>query len=142
MDVFHLLLRTSRILNKYGGGKIIYRFMRVYYCCDIPPSIICNGVYFCHEGFGCLFNSKTIIGSGTKVQHGVTIGEVHGKVPIIGKNCYIGARSIIIGGIHIGDNVTIGAGSVVVKSVPDNCVIAGNPARIIRVIEEGEKQND
>lgn len=52
--------------------------------------------------------------------------------PIIGNNVVLGASVTIIGGIHIGDNVTIGAGSVVVKDVPSNCIVAGNPARIIR----------
>ena len=50
----------------------------------------------------------------------------------IGKNCFIGTRSIILPGIKIGDNVVIGAGSVVTKDVPSNCIVAGNPAKIIR----------
>lgn len=41
---------------------------------------------------------------------------------------------VIIGKINIGSNVKIGAGSVVVKDVPDNCVVAGNPARIIKTL--------
>ncbi len=40
-------------------------------------------------------------------------------------------RCIILKGVHIGNNVVIGAGSVVTKNVPDNCVVAGNPAKII-----------
>lgn len=39
---------------------------------------------------------------------------------------------VIIGNVHIGNNVIIGAGSVVVKDVPDNAVVVGNPARIIK----------
>ena len=42
----------------------------------------------------------------------------------------------IIGGVHIGNDVVIGAGSVVVNDIPDGCVVAGNPARIIRRISE------
>lgn len=51
---------------------------------------------------------------------------------LIGKNCFIGARSIILPGIHINNGCIVGAGSVVTKDVPDNCAVAGNPARIIR----------
>lgn len=43
----------------------------------------------------------------------------------------------VIGNINIGNNVTIGAGSVVIKSIPDNCVVVGNPARIVK--KNGEK---
>ncbi len=50
----------------------------------------------------------------------------------IGKNCFIGARSIILPGIQIGDGSVVGSGSVVTKDVPPRCVVAGNPAQIIR----------
>lgn len=46
----------------------------------------------------------------------------------------LGCNVTIIGGVHIGDNVMVGAGSVVVKDIPDNCVVAGNPAKIIKQI--------
>lgn len=51
---------------------------------------------------------------------------------IIGDNCIIGIRSIILPGIRIGDHVVVGAGSVVTKDVPDHCLVAGNPAKIIK----------
>lgn len=54
--------------------------------------------------------------------------------PVIGNNAHLGASVTIIGAIKIGDNVTIGAGSVVVKDIPNICIIAGNPAKIIRHI--------
>ena len=50
----------------------------------------------------------------------------------IGKNCFIAVNSIILPGINIGDEVIVGAGSVVTKDIPSNCIVAGNPARIIR----------
>lgn len=50
---------------------------------------------------------------------------------ILGKNCFIGARAIILKGVTIGDGATIGAGAVVSKDVPKNTVVAGNPARAI-----------
>ncbi|GAB3025467.1 hypothetical protein GCM10027051_32750 [Niabella terrae] len=53
-----------------------------------------------------------------------------GKI-IVGNNVYIGSCSLIMPGVSIGDNVIIAAGSVVTKSVPDNCIIGGNPAVII-----------
>lgn len=41
-------------------------------------------------------------------------------------------NSVILPGVKLGDNVTVGAGSIVTKSFPDNVIIAGNPAKIIR----------
>lgn len=50
----------------------------------------------------------------------------------IGRRCFIGARSMIMPGIAIGDGSIVAAGSVVTKDVPARCIVAGNPARIIR----------
>lgn len=50
----------------------------------------------------------------------------------IGHDCVIGVRSIVMPGITIGDECVIGGGSVVTKDVPDKCIYAGNPAKLIR----------
>ena len=50
----------------------------------------------------------------------------------IGKRCFIGANAIIMCGVRIGDQVVVGSGAVVTKDVPSNCIIVGNPARIIK----------
>ena len=55
--------------------------------------------------------------------------------PIIGNNVSIGAGAIIIGGIRIGNNVKIGAGAVVVDDVPDNSVVVGEKARVIKKVD-------
>ena len=54
----------------------------------------------------------------------------------IREGAFIGARSIILKGVTIGRNSIIGAGSVVTKSIPDNCIAAGNPCRVIRTIND------
>ena len=58
----------------------------------------------------------------------------------IGKNCWIGAGSVILPGITIGDNTVIGAGSVVTKDIPDNAIAVGNPCRVIRYITEEDRK--
>lgn len=132
---------TSLQQRCYMGGvisktfaKIIYRYIRVRYQCDIPYSCKLYNVYLCHNGFGIVINPKSIIGEGTYIQHSVTIGinEDTGAAPVIGKNVRIGARAMVIGGVNVGDNAIIGAGAVVVKDVPSGATVVGVPARVIK----------
>ncbi|WP_158660377.1 DapH/DapD/GlmU-related protein [Limosilactobacillus fermentum] len=51
------------------------------------------------------------------------------------KNTWIGATATILSGVTIGENAVVGAASVVTKDVPDNAVVVGNPAKVIRTIE-------
>lgn len=58
----------------------------------------------------------------------------------IGKNCWIGAGVVIVPGITIGDNVVVGAGSIVTKDLPDNVVAVGNPCKVLREINDHDKE--
>ncbi|MCL1632857.1 sugar O-acetyltransferase [Sporolactobacillus sp. CPB3-1] len=55
-----------------------------------------------------------------------------GRPVTIGNNVWVGGGAIIVPGVTLGDNVVVGVGAVVTRSFPDNVIIAGNPARIIR----------
>ena len=58
----------------------------------------------------------------------------------IGRNCWIGAGEILLPGVHIGDGTVIGAGSVVTKDIPANVVAVGNPCRVLRPIDERDRE--
>lgn len=59
----------------------------------------------------------------------------------LGENCWIGMNAVILPGVTLGHNTTVGAGSVVTKSFTEgNCIIAGNPARILRRLDSGEEK--
>lgn len=76
------------------------------------------------------------IGANCVIHHNVTIGQrvAAGEqgVPTIGSGVWIGPGAILTGDIRIGDGVTISAGTVLSKSVPDRCLVAGNPGRVIQ----------
>lgn len=57
------------------------------------------------------------------------------KAISIGNNVWIGGHSVILPGVSLGNNVVVGAGSVVTKSFPDDVCIAGNPAKVIKTID-------
>ena len=67
-------------------------------------------------------------------------GYEYGRPIKIGNNVWIGGNSIILPDVTIGDNCVIGAGSVVNKDIPENCIAAGNPCRVIRKITEEDKK--
>lgn len=101
-----------------------------------PCKNIGGGVYPAHP-FSTILNAKSI-GENCSFRQCTTLGNKrdgeYTNGPTIGNNVNIGANVCIIGDIIVGDNVTIGAGAVVVKDVPDNVIIAGNPAKIIKYL--------
>ena len=101
---------------------------------SITAKNIMGGV-FCVHPSSTYLNAHSI-GRNFTCRQNTTIGnksdDKPNERPIIGDNVTLGANVVIIGNVHIGNNVIIGAGSVVVKDVPDNAVVVGNPARIIK----------
>lgn len=69
-------------------------------------------------------------------------GEVLGSSGAveIGNNVFVGMHSTILKGVHIGNNVIIGANSLANKDIPDNCVAAGNPCKVVMSLNEYYKK--
>lgn len=93
-------------------------------------------------GKQCLFGANVIIADTDfhaiepKNRRNNTNSEDIGASPVtIADNVFIGSGSIILKGISIGKNSVIGAGSVVTKDVPENVIVAGNPAVVLRQLD-------
>lgn len=89
-----------------------------------------KGILIRHFG-GIFINPRCVIGDNFIISQGVTLGLNNVMFPIIGKNVFIAPGAKVIGNVKMGNNVTIGVNSVVIDNIPDNCVVAGNPAKIL-----------
>ncbi|MDQ0222713.1 sugar O-acetyltransferase [Streptococcus moroccensis] len=144
--------KRSAILKEWFGstGERLY----------VEPQFSCD--YGCHihvgENFYANFNctlldvceirigDNALLGPNVQIltplhplEAGPRISGLEYGAPItIGDNVWIGGGAIILPGVTLGDNVVVGAGAVVTKSFGDNVLIAGNPARIIKSIENGD----
>lgn len=97
----------------------------------ISKTLKMGGGFLLSHPYATILNAESI-GENFSCRHCTTLGAKPNGRPVIGNNVSLGANVTIIGDVHIGDNVVVGAGAVVVKDVPSNCVVAGNPAKIIK----------
>ncbi|OHT13929.1 transferase [Tritrichomonas foetus] len=141
--------KRTKVLNKLFGAeyKGIYIEPPVYFDYGTNTTFGEN----CYMNYGCtiLDVNKVTIGDNclfapnvsiftathpTDVRERLAMAE-YGLPIKIGNNCWIGGGAIICPGVTLGDNVVVAAGAVVNKDVPSDCIVAGNPARIIKRME-------
>ena len=89
-------------------------------------------------GDGALIGHNVVLAT---LNHGLAPGERHDLCPApihIGKNVWIGANAVVLPGVTVGDNAVVAAGAVVSRDVPENAVVGGVPARLLRMIGEAD----
>ncbi len=126
-------LNTHNYFLLFYWGRILRKTSRLTGF-QIPLNTIGPGLKLFHWGT-IIINARVRIGCNLTIHPNVIIGQkiAGGGCPVIGDNCYICSGSIILGGITIGDNVKIAHNTIIRKNVPSNSVVAGYPARIIKL---------
>tara|TARA_R110002049_G_scaffold194948_1_gene364022 strand:- start:11094 stop:11438 length:345 start_codon:yes stop_codon:yes gene_type:complete len=105
---------------------------------EIERKFFLCGLKIIHP-YNIIIHPKTILGKRLTVYNNVTIGSVdkgdQTNTPTLGNNVVIFPYSLIAGNISIGDNVIIQAGSIVLTSVEANTIVAGNPAKVVKLLK-------
>lgn len=135
----YCFLKGKKAILPFLICRMILKHYSYKFSFDISfRSQIDPGLVIAHFGY-IIVTSNTKIGENCTLRPGVVFGKKLTATtggPIVGDNVDFGVGTVIVGNVRIGNNVIVGANSVVTKDVPDNCVIAGSPARIIRYLDE------
>ena len=163
MEILNIDTPRQCIRNVQAGKDVrIFNFVNAYDCVIDDGAKIGAFVEIQKNAFigkNCKISSHTFICEGVTIEDNVFIGHnvtfINDKYPratnpdgglqteadwkvestFIKKGASVGSSSTILCGVTIGENAIIGAGSVVTKDVPANAVVAGNPAKFIRLIK-------
>lgn len=149
--VFRIRKKFIAIYKLFGEKSYMKHMVALYK----KTSVVFNGnpkFIAYNVNLDCLSEGKIYIGEGTVITNDViilthdysvecglvaigkqdeTYESLFYKDVVIGKNVFIGQRSLVLPGVHIGNNCIIGAGSIVTRDVPDDTIVAGNPAKEI-----------
>ena len=109
---------------------------------------------YANFNFTCVDDTHIYVGDYTMIGPNVTLATAGHPIlpelreqgyqynmPVrIGRNCWLGAGVVVLPGVTIGDNVVVGAGSIVTKDLPSNVVAVGNPCRVLREVNEHDRE--
>jgi len=142
--------RGSKVETRFLAGRnakiVINGRMNLYCGADVrvhQDAVLTLNGGFCNDGVEITCAKKVTIGKDCAIAREVTIRDFdahqflnasHGiaKAVCVGGHVWIGTRAIVLKGVTVGDGAVVAAGAVVTKDVPDRCLVAGVPAKVIR----------
>jgi acetyltransferase-like isoleucine patch superfamily enzyme len=140
--------------TKIGRNTRVWQYVVI-----LPDAVIGDDCNICSHSFienDVVIGNRVTVKCGVRIWDGVTIEDgvfvgpnvtfTNDRFPrskdykepettLVRRNASIGAGAAILSGIEIGENAMIAAGAVVTRDVPPNAVVAGNPAKVVRVLE-------
>lgn len=145
--------RKSVIKGLFGATTNMFHIEQPFYC-DYGFNIEIGDHFFSNYHLTILDGAPVKIGNnvmfgpnvsiytaGHPIHHEIRNTNLEYALPVtIGNNVWIGGNVVINPNISIGDNTVIGSGSVITKDIPSNVVAVGNPCKVIRKIEEKDKE--
>lgn len=141
------MLDTKNIDARIEPGAIIRDMVSIGKNAVIMMGAVIN--IGCEIGEGTMVDMNAVLGARAKLGKNVHLGagavvagvlEPPSKSPcIIEDNVLIGANAVILEGVRVGKNSVVAAGSVVVEDIPENVVVAGSPAKIIKTVDDKTK---
>jgi acetyltransferase-like isoleucine patch superfamily enzyme len=147
---------------RLGRDVAIYNFVNLYGCEIGDDTKIGSFVEIqkgAHVGRRCKISSHTFVCEGVKIEDEVFVGHgvcfINDKYPratvaegrlqtdvdwtvqptVVRRGASVGSGAVVLGGVEIGERAIVGAGAVVTKDVPAYSIVAGNPARLLRTVD-------
>ena len=138
--IFYRIAHGLYKIKLFFLARLISQLGRFFTGIEIHPGAKIGKGIFIDHGMGVVIEETAEIGDNVTIYHGVTLGGTSlDKVkrhPTVMDNVMIGAGAKILGNITIGSNTKIGANAVVTKDIPENSLAVGNPAEVIKTIEQ------
>ncbi|CAB4857898.1 unannotated protein [freshwater metagenome] len=133
------LYRLSRRADSLGHGDIASLLLSVGKFISgieiVHGAVIGEGTVFIH-GTGVVIGPGVVVGRDCRIFHNVTLGSRDGiSYPTIGNGVTLYPGAVVLGAVQVGDNAVVGANAVVLENVAENQIVAGNPARLVGIVE-------
>ena len=144
---FHKIANFFAIAKFHLVARIISQFSRFLTGIEIHPKANIGKNLFIDHGMGVVIGETSEIGDNVTIYHMATLGGISPSVnsneqrnikrhPTLKDNVVVGSGAQILGPVTVGKNAKIGANAVVTKDVPENSIYAGNPAKLVKKLDQ------